>query len=71
VLLLWCGFATSAPLLTPLVATGTSLVTPFCTVRASLVTPFCTVRTSLLTPFCAGLRAGRCWRSSLRLGFRI
>jgi hypothetical protein len=60
VLLLWCGFATSAPLLTPLVATGTSLVTPFCTVR-----------TSLLTPFCAGLRAGRCWRSSLRLGFRI
>jgi hypothetical protein len=53
------------------VATGTPRVTPFCAVRASLLTPFSTVCASLLTPFCTGLGGGRCWRTRLRLGFRI
>jgi hypothetical protein len=65
-LLLFCGFATSAPRLTPLVATSASRVTPLMASSASRVTPLHANRPS-------GRRWGRClrWGGCLRLGFSI
>jgi len=59
-LLLFCGFATSAPRLTPLMATSSSRVTPLVATSASRVTPLHANRPS-----------GRRWGGCLRLGFSI
>jgi len=63
-LLLFCGFATSAPRLTPLVATSASRVTPLVATSASRVTPLHANRPS-------GRRWGGCWGGCLRLGLSI
>jgi hypothetical protein len=81
-LLLWCGFAASAPDCTSLMATGAALFTPFVATgapfmsalvasSASLLTPFRALCASFLTPFCAGLRAGRRWGGCLCLGLSL
>jgi hypothetical protein len=59
-LLLFCGFATSAPRLTPLMATSSSRVTPL---MAS--------STSRVTPLHANRPSGRRWGGCLRLGLSI
>jgi hypothetical protein len=63
-LLLFCGFATSAPRLTPLMATSSSRVTPLMATSASRVTPLHANRSS-------GRRWGGCWGGGLRLGLGI
>jgi hypothetical protein len=45
-LLLFCGFATTVPLLTPLVATSAPFLTPLVTTGAPRLTPLHTMRPS-------------------------